>query len=192
MTTVWIDTETGGLNPSKNPVLKIAGMIIVDGKLVKEFDFKVKPFQYQELDNKALKVNGITPEDIEREYSEPQDIFNQFKNILYSNLKKDKKYHIAGYNIQFDIDFLIQFFDNNAGKSDFFNLFFLPGVDIMQVANFVLMKERHLFRDFKQSTVANHLGIKINSEQLHDAIYDIKISREIAFKLYEILNGGKE
>ena len=42
-----------------------------------------------------------------------------------------------------------------------------------------LMRKRHEMTDFKQETVARALGIQIDSAKLHDASYDIQLTKEI-------------
>ena len=41
------------------------------------------------------------------------------------------------------------------------------------------MRKRHEMTDFKQETVARALGIQIDSAKLHDASYDIQLTKEI-------------
>jgi len=42
-----------------------------------------------------------------------------------------------------------------------------------------LKERRGLMADFKLKTVAQFLGIEIDESKLHDAVYDIKLTREI-------------
>jgi DNA polymerase III subunit epsilon len=49
----------------------------------------------------------------------------------------------------------------------------------MVLASNYLKAERHLIQDFKLKTVAKHLGIEVDETKLHDAKYDIYLTREI-------------
>ena len=49
----------------------------------------------------------------------------------------------------------------------------------MVLATQHLMMKRHLMKDFKQETVARTLGIELDSSKLHDAAYDIWLTRQI-------------
>ena len=49
----------------------------------------------------------------------------------------------------------------------------------MVLASQYLMAERSKMKDFKQETVARELGIPIESVKLHDAKYDIELTKAI-------------
>ena len=52
-------------------------------------------------------------------------------------------------------------------------------IDVMVLSTQHLMRKRHEMTDFKQETVARALGIQIDSAKLHDASYDIQLTKEI-------------
>jgi DNA polymerase-3 subunit epsilon len=39
----FFDLETTGVNPGKNGIHQISGEIVIDGKTMERFDFKVQP-----------------------------------------------------------------------------------------------------------------------------------------------------
>ena len=53
----------------------------------------------------------------------------------------------------------------------------------MVLATQHLLEERHKMPDFKQETVARALGIELESDKLHNASYDIYLTREIYKRL---------
>ena len=53
----------------------------------------------------------------------------------------------------------------------------------MVLATPVLAEKRHKMSDFKQASVAEELGIVIDSEKLHDASYDIELCHTIYDKV---------
>lgn len=61
----YIDVETTGTNPAKHGIIQLAGKIVIDGVEKNSFDFKMKPFPGQEVEEEALKVTGTTREMIE-------------------------------------------------------------------------------------------------------------------------------
>ena len=112
---VYIDTETTGINPKDNGLIQISGMIEIDSQMVKEFDFRVKPFLGDKIEDEALKVNGITREDLEK-FESPDLVFEKlialFNQYVNPYDKSDKFFFIA-YNARFDWDFLSNFFLKN-------------------------------------------------------------------------------
>ena len=49
----------------------------------------------------------------------------------------------------------------------------------MVLASEFLKNKRHGMKDFKLMTVAREVGIEIDEAKLHDATYDIMLTREI-------------
>ena len=58
-------------------------------------------------------------------------------------------------------------------------------IDIQSIIQFLHLKGYIDLPNYRLETVANHFGIKIDS---HDALSDIKATREIAYKLLPRVN----
>ena len=108
--------------------------------------------------------------------------YNQLIKLLSKYIDKyDKtdKFFLAGYNnASFDNHFLKAFFVQN-GDNYFYSWFWVNSIDVMVLASQYLMAERSKMKDFKQETVAKALGIPIESVKLHDATYDIELTKAI-------------
>lgn len=181
----YIDTETTGLDPEKNGIIQISGMIEIDTKIVGDpFDFKIMPYSGDEIEDRALATSYTKREHLhEPEYQNPALIKHVFLNILGKHVAKfDKtdKFTFIGYNARFDMDFLREWF-LKAGDSYFGSWFWFPPIDIMGLAAQKLMAERHTMANFKQGTVAAKLGIDVDESRLHDSLYDIEIARKIYY-----------
>lgn len=177
----FYDLETTGLDCSRNGIHQIAGIIEIDGVVKEEFNFKVRPFPNDQIDPGALTIAGVTKEEIFN-YPYHMDIYLQLTNIIARYINKfDKtdKFHLVGYNnCAFDNAFFRQFFTKCLDK--FFGSYFhSDSIDVMVLASYKLMDERTLIDSFKLSSVAQYLGIKIDETGLHDAMYDIRLTREI-------------
>lgn len=188
MKILFLDLETTGTKFWKNGIHQISGCVEIDGNIKEYFDFKVRPNDQAEIDLDALKVSGITLEDV-MQYTPMNKIYQMFESMLTKYIKKfDKqdKFFICGYNCaSFDSPFLRAWFVQNARTkkdADFGNYFgswfWSSTLDVMVLAAEKLKNERHLMTDFKLSTVAKHLGINVDDSQLHNAIYDIEITRQ--------------
>jgi DNA polymerase-3 subunit epsilon len=101
---------------------------------------------------------------------------------------KGDKFFLVGYNNKgFDNDFLRNFFKQN-GDNYFGSWFWADSIDVMVLAANYLKDERHKLENFQLRTVAKYLDIKVDETKLHDAMYDIYLTRAI----YEIVKNGNK
>lgn len=181
MKILFFDLETTGTNPGKNGIHQISGEIIIDGESKERFDFKVRPNPAAQIEQKALDVAGVTKEQIEQ-YQDMGEVYRLFVAMLGKYVEKfDKKdkFFLAGYNnAPFDNNFLRGFFLQN-GDSFFGSWFWSNSIDVMVLATVHLLDKRVQMENFKLSTVAKQLGIEVSEESLHDAYYDIYLTRAI-------------
>lgn len=176
----YIDVETTGVDPKKNGILQLAGEIWVDGVQQNSFNFLVKPFHGQEIEDQALEVTGITWEQIERDHREPREVYRDFLSVLGQHVNKyDKmdKYFFVAYNAAFDDAFIRQFFKLN-GDNYFGSWFWWPSIDVAVLAAEAIGPDRQFMENFKLTTVASRLGVKAEGSA-HDAMYDITITRMV-------------
>lgn len=64
MKLVFFDLETTGVNPGKNGIHQISGQIVIDGVVKESFDFHVQPNPKAIIEDEALKVAGVTREQV--------------------------------------------------------------------------------------------------------------------------------
>lgn len=189
----FFDLETTGVKFWKNGIHQIAGAIRIDGEIKETFDFKVKPFERAEIEEEALKVAGVTKEQV-LNYPSMEVVFAQISATLSNyvdKFSKTDKFHLVGYNnAAFDNPFFRAFFVQNAATEKerqygnyFGSWFWSDSLDVMVLASNKLRSERHKLVDFKQSTVAKYLGIQVDESRLHDAQYDIDICMQIFDKV---------
>lgn len=178
----FYDLETTGVNPGKNGIHQISGMIVIDGEIKETFDFKVQPNPKAVIEKAALEVAGVTEEQI-KAYPPMQEVYKKQLIPMLSKYvdryNKTDKFYLVGYNnAHFDNDFFRGFFLQNGDK--FFGSYFWANcLDVMVLASAFLAFERPQMENFKQSTVAKTLGIEVDDSRLHDAEYDIKICKAI-------------
>lgn len=108
---IIVDTETGGLNPSRNSLLNIAWAIVEKGKIVKEQEFYFD-YDEREVEERALEVNGLDRGYIlEKGAADRAYAMTCFWNDLGSCDT------LIGHNINFDKSFIYQEF-KRLGMSD--------------------------------------------------------------------------
>jgi DNA polymerase-3 subunit epsilon len=180
---VFVDTETTGLDAKKNGIVQIAGSMARFDKeleIVERFNFRMRTLPNDVLEQTALDVNGLTVEQI-NSYPQPNEV-HRVLTVLFGKYcdkyNKDDKMFLVGYNARFDYDFMREWF-NKLNDKYFGSWFFFPPIDVMQTAIFNLMHERVFLPNFKQVTVAKHLGIEFGEGGAHDADADIKVTEAI-------------
>ena len=176
---LYLDLETTGLYPWKNAVVQISGEVEIDGVTQEKFNLLVKPFDGAVIEDTALKVNGRTREEL-KTFVCHKEVFQVFRTMLekYVNKwnKKDK-FFMVGYNSHsFDSQFLREFF-KKGGEKYYGSYFWSAGHDVMLLAAYKLAEVRPEMKDFKLMTVAKQLGIEVDESRLHDAEYDIEITK---------------
>jgi|SRR5215217_3283709 len=178
----WFDVETTGLHSHKDSIHQLAVLIEIDGVIVDTAEIKMRPFHFEELpEDYVTPVGGITKK-IMYGYGSQHEGFKKLKKLLskYVNqFDRTDKFYAAGYNCQaFDMGFLRVFFEKN-GDTFFGSWFWSHSIDVMIIAGYKLEKERVRMSNFKLETVAKHFGLSVEGEGFHDALSDVKITREI-------------
>ena len=183
----FYDLETTGVDHRRNGIHQIAGCIEIDGEIVESFNYKVAPNPKAIIEEEALKVGGVTLEQIQA-YDVMDKVFRKFKVSLSKYCdpydKSDKMYLVGYNNAHFDDNFLRAWFTQN-GDSYFGSWFHAGSLDVMVLASQYLIERRHIMPNFKLMSVAREVGIAIDESKLHDAHYDILITRAV----YNIVTG---
>lgn len=183
MKLLFYDIETTGVMHWKNGIHQISGCIDIDGEVKEYFDFKVQPHPACIIEEDALRVGGVTKEQI-MAYTPMAEVHKSLLALLskyVDKFNKKDKFFLVGYNnASFDNQFLRAFFLQN--KDDYFGSWFWADThDVMVLASKYLMSDRTKLIDFKLMTVAKHLGIRVDESKLHDATYDIHLTREVYY-----------
>jgi DNA polymerase-3 subunit epsilon len=177
----FFDLETTGVKYWKNGIHQISGAIEIDGEIKERFNFNVKPFKQALIEDEALAVAGISRNDLDQ-YSEFEKVYCEIITMLSKYVDKydrTDKFFLVGYNnASFDNAFFRAFFVQN-NDNYFGSWFWSSPIDVFVLASQHLMEDRHTMMDFKLKTVAKHLGIEIDESRLHEAQYDIDLTRQI-------------
>ena len=185
---IFIDTETGGVNPEKAALIQLSGIIRIDKKDVEKFNFYIKPFENSEVTEKALEVQGRTLEDLKTDkYVEEKEVYKQFINLLDKYIDKydrTDKFIVAGYNVRFDVDILKAFFQRHGNNFLFSYLDSsmldpLYSIRLLQIAEVLPVLENN-----KLETWCKHFGIELKA---HDSLEDIEATKKLIGKLISLI-----
>ena len=184
---IFYDVETTGDNPKKHSLHQVAGLVEVDEQVVEEFNIYSRPHPKAILDPAALDVCKVTEEQL-MSYPHMKDAKNQFCQILakYINKfdKKDKAYLVGYNNRGFDDKFLRVWFEL-CDDMFFGSWFWADSRDVLVLASEYLEPRRTSMPNFQLHTVAETVGLVVEAERLHDASYDVQLTRDI----YRIVTG---
>lgn len=186
MKLLYLDLETTGLDSEKNAIIELSGILEINNKVQESFSIYMKPDSDQIIDQAALDAIKIDRETIDN-YSSQTIGYDRFIKLLEKHVNvfnKEDKLFLIGYNIHaFDVPFLRTFFNRNNNKY-FGSYFHHPSIDVMLLVSYFSMSQRKNLPNFKLATIAKSLGIKVDEERLHMALYDVAITRDI-FKLIQ-------
>lgn len=180
MRLVFVDIETGGLDPARHPIIQIAA-IAVDAGLneLDSFECKIK-FSEEDCEPEAIKANSYDAEIWKEKAVYPRRAFDELAEFLrrYSDVelvsqRTHKPYKVAqlvGHNAaSFDGPFIQNGYRTHG--------LFLPAaftvLDTLQRALWHF-HERPECRpeNFKLATLCKHFGVPLDNA--HDALADVR------------------
>lgn len=168
---LWLDVETTGLDAVRNDVIQLAAIAVVNGvRQTITFNEYCQPFDWKTVDDGALRVNNITRAKLAT-FQPPQRMISRL--IAFAK-QFNVKFTIAGYNVQFDKDFLAASFSKSKLDHEFTAIFNGDIRDTYKRAK-VLKKELNT-QNLKLGTLCAHFNIAINA---HDALSDISATMEL-------------
>jgi len=185
MKLLFLDTETTGVDNTKNGIIQIAGIVEIDGAVKEEFNMMCRPFPGQAVSPDALKVTGKTMDEI-RAYPEPQAAYRDLVAILdryIDRYDKTDKFYMVGQNTKFDYDFLTAWFKNN-GNPYFYAYVAYHLIDVIQATALFTVAGQFKLENMKLATVAKHFGIPLKA---HDAMEDIRATRAIFYRYVHLI-----
>jgi len=185
----WIDLETTGLDPRRNGVVQLSAMIEIEGEVVESIDYHIRPISGDGVTKRALEVNMLSIEEI-KQFPPAQEIFDKLiakLNKYIDPYNKQDKFTFIGYNARFDYDFLRKWMEK-LNFNWFGSYFWFPPIDIMNLAAFLLRERRHKIFNFKLETISALHGLKPTEGLLHNAAFDIELTRDLYRELIKDAN----
>lgn len=186
---LWLDTETTGLETTDASAFELAFILVQNGVVICERDFYLNPLSETiKYNEEAGKIHGYTEEQIRAFPPEREqvlkivDFLQSSVNLFKSDGSRTEKLVIAGYNVEFDKKHLKALLARNGFNYDDY---FIDTADVFeQVKRAGIQKALPYLPDRKLGTVAKHLGV--NLENAHNALADIRATREVAKKLQQL------
>lgn len=178
MTTIFLDTETTGLEPSTCSIIQLSG-IIRNGDEEETFDFRIRPYRGETITSNATSKTGLT-QDIIMQYPEQKEAYTQFIELMKKyrvGATFNEKAYIIGYNSDFDMRFLRSWFEFN-GNTRFGWMYWWPDIDVARLAALYYMGRRGNIKSFKLVDVYAAVFGKYY-ENAHDSMADVIATKEL-------------
>ncbi len=100
------DTETTGLDPTKNDIIEISLLRLSDGE---QETWKIQPINFETIEMRALEVNKTTLDDLkDKSKYKPADIvLPEIENWVLEDDCSMFDRVLVGHNIQFDLNMML-------------------------------------------------------------------------------------
>ena len=169
---VAFDVETTGIDPSKDAIIELSAIKVIDGKIIeeKEFVFQelVKPYK-KKVPDEVVELTGITNEMV-RDANRIWEVFPEFVEFIEDNI-------LVGYNcMTFDSKFLVR--AGRLSNIKIYNEYF----DVMHFAQ----KLRNKLNSNNLTLVEVGKSLGIENSQAHRALSDAITTAKVYLKLLEI------
>lgn len=174
---VVVDIETAGFDPKKNAILEIAAVLVEFDQennltLTERYTTHVVPFKNSELDESALKFNGIDPHHPFRMAITEEEALHLIFKPIRDAVKRNNctRAILVGHNPAFDISFLNAAIHRTQIKRSPFHPF--STFDTATLGGLV-------YQQTVLSKIVVAAGMDWDNEQAHSALYDAEKTAEI-------------
>ena len=188
MKILFIDTETGGLDPRRSALIQLSGVIRVDKRDVETFNYFIRPFEGAEINDEALAVQKRTREELmSSKFKSEEEVYKEFVQLLDKYIDKynrEDKFIVAGYNVSFDVKFLQEFFKRNNNNFLFSYLSKMELDPFRYIPFLQLCGKLPMLPNNKLETWCAHFGIELDA---HDSLNDIIATKELILQSTKLL-----
>lgn len=176
---LFIDTETGGVNPNKHSLLSV-GLVVWDASegIVYSNEMFIKSKEYV-VTNTAQRINHFNPKMHDENSIEPKEFFALIEKINKQYFQEFKGIPLGGHNTQFDIGFIRKLYEDNGRSYE--KIFSHRVIDTYSILKF-LCDSGKLHLDYISSAKAfKKFGIVVNGRHtaLGDAIATARLYEQM-------------
>lgn len=168
MKIVFLDTETGGINPLTSSLLSLGLVIWEDGNIKIKKEFFIKEDKYN-VTPKAMEINNINLDELKKKGIEKLKIKQEIVKIIKENF--NEKAILAGHNVSFDISFLKKIFT----EEEFQEIFSYRSIDTASILKYISIKKNLSLNSLDDAIKYYNLKIEKRHTALEDAIVTAKI-----------------
>lgn len=179
---LFLDTETGGLNPAECSLLSVGLVVWYDNKIIDSKEIFIKHDLFK-ITPDALKINQIDILSFLNVAIEPKLAINEILDFCVKHFEDEMPITLGGHNTNFDINFIKYFFNEN--KINFSNYFSHRFIDTASILKYLYYAGK-LEEDISSADKAfKYFNIQIRNR--HTALDDAEGTAILFSKLIELV-----
>ncbi len=179
---LFIDTETGGIDPANNSLLALALVVWEESKIKGSTEILINDGVLN-VTEKALEINGIDLTEHKKKAVTPNLAIEKFDSFLKEHFRDDEKITLGGHNITFDVNFLNIFLTRNSYS--FQKRFSHRFVDTATILFYLYLTGKIKKRITSSQDAFDYFGIVV--EGRHTALGDVIATAKLFNRLISIL-----
>lgn len=180
---LFIDTETGGLDPEKHSLLSLALVVWENLEIIDSQEFLINDGVLSAT-KEALAINKIDLEKHKRSAISSYKAIDEILSFINHHFPGQKKITLAGHNVHFDVSFLKAFFSKN--NEDFSKYFSHRIIDTSSILHYLYLSGQIGKKAVSSDDAFNLFDIKV--EGRHTALGDAVATAKLFNKLLQISN----
>ena len=179
---LFIDTETGGLNPDKHSLLSLAMVIWEDMEIIDSQEILIND-GILSVTQEALSVNKINIEKHKQLAISPSQAMEGIFSFISKHFPLHRKITLAGHNVHFDVHFLRVFFSRN--NKDFGKFFSHRIIDTSSILYYLYLAGHLKQKAISSDEAFDLFEIQVNGR--HTALGDAIATAELFTKLLYLI-----
>jgi len=182
-TYLFLDTETGGLDPRSHSLLSL-GLVVGDASgVVDSTELFIQHDPYV-VTGGGMKVNRIDLATHHAVALPPSDALNQLDEFLNRHFPEKSRVTLVGHNIAFDQAFLSAFLLSMGRDPE--GRFHHRLVDTHSIASALRDAGKLELQRLSSDSLFEHFGILVPADKRHTALGDSLATFELYWKLVEL------
>jgi DNA polymerase III epsilon subunit-like protein len=179
---LFIDTETGGLDPNKHSLLSLAMVIWEDMEIIDSQEILIND-GILSATKEALSINKIDIEKHKQSAISSSQAIEKIFLFISKHFPRQRKITLAGHNVHFDADFLRSFF--SANNQNFSKFFSHRIIDTSSILYYLYLAGHIKHRAISSDEAFDLFDIKV--EGRHTAIGDAIATAKLFTKLLYLI-----
>lgn len=179
---LFIDTETGGLDPGKHSLLSLALVIWEDTEIIDSQELLINDGVLS-VTQDALSVNRIDLEKHKQSAISSSQAIEKIFLFTGKYFTQHTKITLAGHNVHFDADFLKSFLSKN--NKDFRSFFSHRIIDTSSILYYLYLAGHIKHRAVSSDEAFDLFGIKV--EGRHTALGDAIATAKLFSRLLDLI-----
>ena len=184
---MFVDTETGGLDPQKHSLLSL-GIVIWDSAIGELYstEYYINSDNYN-VTKTAARINHFNEKDQLEKSLNPIDVVEKIISLKETYFSDYSSIPLAGHNISFDVQFIKKMFIS-CGRS-YEKVFSHRLVDTYSIIKY--LTDCHLIPSGINSSASAFKYFNISVNGRHTALGDAKATMQLYSKLISVLKNER-